>query len=413
MTSKTFVTGTVIDSDWLNDVNDFVYKDIGAPYVTVTQFGAVGNGVANDTAAFTSARAAAPNGKYLIPPGTYIVDASPDVWSDSFIAPYATTRLSIGGVIFDISGSFGSGWRNSSNTQRYLTWQHARTGKTIAIWSDGEDAGDSHRFFLPMDIRRDSHAFIMAPETNGGVTDFLLRRSAANVDPFGNRFSFGYTESMDRYQLSYATSASGAPGFDAVYQVVAGTTPTLAFPALRPNFGQGWTVQTRAGGALKLSMVPGATSHTETDETSGNTTRTITRSGQTMAGVTMNTMLDLPGGTGSSQVWAKNYGDLVSGAALPATVDIYNGTGATRNMVIGRLLVTAQSSGAVGSVRESRFTFDGTTVTLTDLVNTLPAQFTATIALVGNNLQFQASYAGGLGAGYSLGVKIEYTAAGR
>jgi hypothetical protein len=98
---------------------------------------------------------------------------------------------------------------------------------------------------------------------------------------------------------------------------------------------------------------------------------------------------------------------------LPVTKNIWSTTGATYNQIIGSLMVAAITSNGSASVRESRFVFDGTTVTLTDLVNTLPVQVVATVAVSGTNLQFQASYAGGLGGGCTVTAMINWCGAGR
>lgn len=73
MTSKVFTPGTTIDSDWLNDVNNAVYNTSGVgSLTTIKSFGAVGDGVANDTAAFMAAEAS-PNTKIWLNPGSYKV----------------------------------------------------------------------------------------------------------------------------------------------------------------------------------------------------------------------------------------------------------------------------------------------------------------------------------------------------
>lgn len=387
---------------------------LGIP--NVRDFGAVGDGVTNDTAAFNACRAAT-GGKYLITPGSYLLDLVPNVWEDTFVAPYGDTEL-ITDATYDISGSFGSGWVNSTpSTQRYLYWTHARTGATIAIWSDGELSGDSNRFFLPFDVRRDSHFFIAAPGTNGGACDLLFRRSEANADPRGNRFAINFEESIDRWSLTYATSASGSPAFEGAMQVVAGPSASLTFPALPLMMNQGYKVQTRAGGALKLGFTPTtATTATLTDETSGNVLQKVNRSRIDTAGIAMDTLLDTPSGVTQPRMWGGAFGDTGSEAngTLPVTKNLWTTTGAVNgNQVIGTLMVAiATSAGNVG-YRETRFVFNGTTVTLTDLVNTLPVQFTATVAVSGTDLQFQASYAGGIGAGYTLTAMINWCGAGR
>jgi hypothetical protein len=91
MTSKTFVTGTVIDSAWLNDVNDLTYyqpSDTGTverpgrsklnDTVSVKDFGAVGTAVPGnvtlDTAAFLAALATGKN--VIVPQGTYYISST-------------------------------------------------------------------------------------------------------------------------------------------------------------------------------------------------------------------------------------------------------------------------------------------------------------------------------------------------
>lgn len=393
--------------------NVITLTEMGIP--NPKDFGAVGDGVTNDTAAFNACRAAT-GGKYLITPGSYLLDLVPNVWEDTFVAPYGDTEI-ITDATYDISGSFGSGWVNSTpSTQRYLYWTHARTGKTIAIWSDGELSGDSNRFFLPFDVRRDSHFFIAAPGTNGGACDLLFRRSDLNADPRGNRFAVNFEESIDRWSLTYATSASGSPAFDGAMQVIAGPSPALIFPAIPVMFNQGWKTQTRAGGALKLAFQPNAaTTATLTDETSGNVLQKVNRSRIETAGVAMDTLLDTPSGVTQPRMWGGVFSDIgsESNGTLPVTKNLWDKAGATGNQVIGTLMVSAVTSGGTLGYRETRFVFDGTTVTLTDLVNTLPVQVTATVAVFGTNLQFQASYAGGLGGGCTVNAMINWCGAGR
>lgn len=381
-------------------------------------FGAVGDGVTNDTAAFNACRAAT-GGKYLITPGSYVLDLVPNIWEDTFVAPYGNTEI-ITDATYNISGSFGSGWKNSNpSTQRYLYWTHARTGATIAIWSDGELSSDSNRFFLPFDVRRNSHFFIAAPGTNGGSTDLLWRRSPLNPDAQGNRFQMNFTEGVtsDQYDMLYATTASGFPSFDAAYTIVNGVSPAFRFPAIPVVFNQGWLTQTRAGGALRLAFQPNsATTARLFDETSGNVLQKVNRSRVDTSGIAFDTLLDTPNGATQPRQWGGVYSDIGSDAngTLPVTKNLWSTTGASNgNQVIGTLMVAiATSNGTVG-YRETRFVFDGTTVTLTDLVNTLPVQVTATVAVSGTNLQFQASYAGGIGGGCTVTAMCNWCGAGR
>ena len=72
MASTTFVDRqTPIMADWLNDVNDYVYNN---PAINVKDYGAVGDGTTDDTAAIQAALNAA-TGMVIIPPGSYIISS--------------------------------------------------------------------------------------------------------------------------------------------------------------------------------------------------------------------------------------------------------------------------------------------------------------------------------------------------
>lgn len=78
MVSKVFTPGTIVDSAWLNDVNNAVYNASSAVALNsiVAKYGAVGDGVANDTAAFSAAEASA-DIRIFLPAGIYIYNGVP------------------------------------------------------------------------------------------------------------------------------------------------------------------------------------------------------------------------------------------------------------------------------------------------------------------------------------------------
>jgi hypothetical protein len=417
-------TTSAINASSYGDASQITYTPAGAgavntnvqaklrQYVSVKDFGAVGDGVVNDTAAFTAARTAT-GGNYYIPSGTYLVDASPDVWADSFTAA-GSTFIKIGATTYTVSNAFAGRLRYNV-VSNVLTWvTDAVTGNQIIGIQNGA-AGTATYFKRGLAFTTDSHFIQCQPATNGGSTDLLFQRSTLNADPAGNRFNVTFEETADRLVHSYATTASGSPVFDTAMQIIAGTSASLAFPALSLDMKQGYTIQTRAGGALRIQNYPtSATTQAIRDTTTGNVLQTIDKSVQTLAGVGMDTLLTTPSSVVGPKMWGGVFGDTGSAPTFPVTKNIWSTTGSTNgNQVIGTLMVAAATSNGTVAYRETRFVFNGTTVTLTDLVNTLPVQIVATVAVSGTNLQFQGSYAGGLGAGYTVTVMVNWCGAGR
>ena len=451
--------------------------------VSVKDFGAVGDGVTDDTAAFTAARTAS-NGRYFVPAGTYLVDASPDVFADAFTAA-GNANIKIGATTYNVSNAFAGRLRYKVQSN-VLTWiTDAVTGNEI-IGIQNSQPGTATYFNRGLAFTTESHWAQAQPALNGGSTDLLYQRSKVNVqavvtgsiagttltisavtsgtvyvgaqisgtgvtagttitalgtgtggtgtytvsasqtvssttittsDAAGNRFNQTFEESIDRLLHSYATTDAGLPNFDTYMAVIGGSAPSLSFPAIPLMMNQGYKVQTRAGGALKLGFVPStATTATLTDETSGNVLQKVNRSRIDMAGIAMDTLLDTPSGITQPRMFGGVFSDtgIDTNGTLPVTKNLWSTTGAIfGNQVIGTLMVAIVTSNGTVGYRESRFVFDGTTVTLTDLVNTLPVQVTATIAVSGTNLQFQASYTLGLGAGCTVTVMINWCGAGR
>lgn len=214
-------------------------------------------GTTNMTAAFTAARAVT-SGRYHIPAGTYLVDPSPDVWADAFTAD-GDTELIISSTTYDISNAFAGRLRYRAASNVKLDIVDAVTGN-IVLYLQNSAPGTATGFYRGLAFTTDSHYAQAQPATNGGSVDFLFQRSTLNADASGNRFSYTFDEANDRWQFSHATTASGAPSFDMFMEIVAGPSGTFKFPALQPQFNQGWSVKRRASGGLELEMVVDATS---------------------------------------------------------------------------------------------------------------------------------------------------------
>lgn len=213
-------------------------------------------GTTNMTAAFTAARAVT-SGRYHIPVGTYLVDASPDVWADAFTAD-GDTELVISATTYDISNAFAGRLRYRAASSTKLDIVDAVT-ENIVVYLQNSEPGTATGFYRGLAFTTDSHWCQVQPATDGGSVDLLWQRSTLNADPGGNRFSETFDETNDRFQISYATTASGSPSFDSAIIVGAGTSAYLHFPALQPQFNQGWSVKQRSAGGFELEAVATAT----------------------------------------------------------------------------------------------------------------------------------------------------------
>jgi hypothetical protein len=219
--------------------------------VSVKDFGAVGDGIVDDTLAFTDARTAS-SGRYYVPDGTYLVASSPDVWADNFTASGAA-YIKIGATTYNISNAFAGRLRYQVASNVLTNIVDAVTGNIIVGYQNSA-AGTATYFYRGLAFKTDSHWCQVKPATNGGSTDLLWQRSDVNADPNGNRFNETFEEANDRLIFSFATTASGAPAFDSFMVAGAGTSPYLTFPGLRPQFNQGISVKQRAAGGYEFGI---------------------------------------------------------------------------------------------------------------------------------------------------------------
>jgi len=235
---------------------------------SVEDFGGIADGVTNNDSAIALA-AAASGGRFHFPgPGTYV--CSSGVWAYAFTAG-DNVVLRVGGTNYDVSNAVAGPWRMTVDSPVLMSLRHAVTGNIVQQWQDGT-GGTATYFYRGLAFKCDSHFIQAKPATNGGACDILFQRSDVNADPNGNRFNFTFNESVDRLDFSFATSASGAPVFDSFMQVVAGPTPTMAFPAIRPQFNLGVSVKQRAAGGFEMTLEPTSSTVTRLRQVGGSGT---------------------------------------------------------------------------------------------------------------------------------------------
>lgn len=147
--------------------------------LSVDSMGALPDGATNSTAAFTFARTAAPGGRYHLPgPGTYVVDASPNVFADCFTAG-PNTYIKVGATTYNVSNAIAGALRWTTDSSVLTSLRHAVTGNVIMQLQDGS-AGTATYFYRGLAFSTDSHFAQAQPATNGGSTDLLFQRSRVN-----------------------------------------------------------------------------------------------------------------------------------------------------------------------------------------------------------------------------------------
>ena len=373
-----------------------------AQTISVKDFGAVGDGVTDDTAAFTACRTAT-GGRYLIPAGSYVVDASPNVWEDSFVAPYGDTSLIISATTYNISGSFGGGWRSEVISQTYLTWKNSSSGATLARWSDGASASDSHQFYLPLEVFRDSHGFMLRHGTVGGNSDILYQDSTS-TDMF-------YLQSVGdaancTFSFLYDTTPGVGGGFDSAFQIVnaAGTAVHLTNVAAQDRISR--TFVKRSAPTYQWVLTPNATTFTlKSQNTSGVDQATLVDYGQytvTTVNKRSGTSSALPF-TGRIANEFSEGGSITNGSSLTFPLV---GAG---NSAVGTVdLVMVGSSGG-NKFYKVDFKFDGTTLTTAaSSLNSGDAAFTVSFSVVSSQVELTIGYTGGFGgsARYAVNVNV-------
>lgn len=364
--------------------------------INVKQYGATGDGVTDDTGAFTAARTDS-GGRYFIPDGNYILDASPDVWDDPFSSGYSVT-LTVAGTPFTASRCLAGQLRVGATNDTITNINGARSGEIIFRISDGSASGQSHQSYLPWDIRRDSHSFIVSPETDGGTCDHLFRRSGGNTDSFGNRYAFNFTESSDNgvtpdlWSITYATSDNGSPSFDTFMACESGTSPTLKFPALPPLFEQGFSVKKRSTGVFEYQHKTNVNDSEIINATTATTLMTYDDDGVKVGRkkTYLSTVTDIQA-TSESHELSGNI------ALASSSTDTYRLV-ASGSICAGTLRLVATGSGATFGVRHIAFQSDGTTVTTQTIgVDNLAPQITANLVLNSGILDLEISYTSGIG----------------
>ncbi len=238
----------------------------------VERYGGVADGSTNNDGAIALA-AAATGGRFDFPgPGVYVCSAS--VWAYPFTAGEDVT-LKVAGVSYDVSNAIAGPWRLTVDSPVLMSMRHAVTGNVVQQWQDGS-SGTATYFRRGLSIQTDSHSMQMGPATNGGSCDLMWQRSALNADPAGNRFNITFEESQDRFLMSYATSASGAPAFDSAIQIYAGTSPRLLFPGIAAQFNVGVGVKQRAAGGFECQLTPNSSTTAVLQQIGGSGTTFLT-----------------------------------------------------------------------------------------------------------------------------------------
>lgn len=216
----------------------------------------VGSG-GDDSQAFIDANSSSKT--YFISSGTYNVNSSlVDVNTHNFISAGSVTIV-IDGISKDYSNARNGAFR-AENTGNYNFWYNTKSGNTIARWSNGVSAGDSHQFYLPLEVKRDGHGFMLRQETAGAGVDILYQDHLS--DDMFYMYANGTVQNA-RWGLMFDTTPNGSSGggFDDAIQLnnVAGVGE-IAFPAAPVVVNQGLSLRRRSSWTRRYNFYTGTDS---------------------------------------------------------------------------------------------------------------------------------------------------------
>ena len=309
----------------------------------------------------------------------YYVSAGYDVWQHRFSAG-RNVSLFVGATEYNVSNAFWGIYRIDdfqSGTNNYITLRNARDGIVIARIARGDESGASHVFNLPLDIRRDSHALIAAPGTQGNTNDILFR-TYNNSDTF----YIVNDPTFDQEELSivYDTLAANPDGskkasyaFDKALTFPGNTSRKyIRFPTLIPNAVRGMEF-TEEGADFKFPRADG---------------------GNRKVGTT------------------RNF------AQLPLQEEFFRNVDGTKSFVITGIATYSfvSNTGVFGSKRQQiTWTYDniaGATLSVTDEVDTMPLSVTADIITIsGDRVGFSLNFddTAGDGTDCQISAMVDYS----
>lgn len=381
--------------------------------VSVTDKGADATGAVDASNSFLAAYAESPS--YYIPPGTYVItSATVNVDAHQFFSAAGVT-LVIDGVSKDYSNCFFGAYQLIKNgdwvsgTQKYLNIVNRFSGQTLARISSAYSSSDSHQFYLPIEVVRDSHGFMLRHGTVGGNSDVLFQDSTSE-DLFYLQ-STGDAASC-AFNILFDSTPGVAGGFDTAFSIVnvAGVATGL-FPAIPVEFQLSAAFRKRSGATYKWRMVPDTTTMAlKSQDTSDVDQATLMSFGR----------YDISTGNKRTGVYP----------ALPFTGRFANSfsesgsisTGASRTfplvgasqLAIGTVNVVFVGSGGGSRYYQADFKFDGTTLTTdASTLNSGDAQLAVTFSVVSSQLELTLNYTGGFGGSARYAVDVDVATVNR
>lgn len=390
----------------MNDVLNLAAGEIH----NVKSYGAVGDGVTDDSQAFLDAATAKPVG-FFIPPGSYVIDSGVvDVDDYAFMSGPGVTLI-IDGVPADYSMCFFGAYQISrsgtwsSDTAKYMSIINRFSGKTLARISSAYSDGDSHQIYLPIEAVRDGHGFMLRHGTEGGNADILYQDSASR-DLF-------YFESVGDHDSCtwrglFDTTPGVSGGFDAFMRFInTNGTGLFSFDAAPVDVRQSLALYPRLGATRKFRLRPSSSSLAlvaqDTDDTDLATIFNVVEDGFTLSGTKYIQEDALP-------IAARNNVRFATNGSYAAGTLTWTLTDSSSVFAVGKLRVTQVGSGAGGAehVYVSDFRCDGSTVTqATSSINTTPPELSTTLTVSSGQLILTLTYSGGLGGSARYVVDLE------
>lgn len=401
MASTTFVDNSLpaVNATWLNDVNDYVYGDITQKSIFVTDpaYGAVGDGITNDTGAIDTASALSisqgrplvfPLGDYLYSGTVYAVDGVGMVINRGFTSSVAETTLASNNVLSILFATPNTSPGVTADTRQGIVVQgQGRGGQNATcikaiLQNYSTDTGGSAFYSKAISDTTATFSFGYHSETrHGGGTTTALNIEVATYSSSGSPYGIVLLNSTNGAEATNPITGLGKasnPNVTAIY--IHGTNSTNAQGGWAGGIEFSSDSMRAASNCILFSATAAVESFIKTGTGTAAATADILLQGDSAYGLILNGAYT----NAALRIADNNYIGLRSNNAIKMRYvtatnffeitntgterfAVYLGGTPTVELNDTQILTTRQTGWAAATNTKARTTFDTTSVTLPNL----------------------------------------------